>query len=230
MIFKNSQDDIVFDETTIPLTISKIGIKISGGADSAIVCYMLAKYLKEERPDAEIFPITGISDTRPYNKIFTERIIRKITDLTGFNFSKHYSMQVKTDSSKNYIDGQQELVNHATEQEGITCNVSGITCNPTKEDAPNLFSGKMLTKAPTDNRTRSIIKKEQFVFDGSKLLMKPLVNTDKKGVAEHYINNNVLEELFPLTRSCELRTHDFTKHCGECWFCQERLWGFGKLD
>ena len=57
---------------------------------------------------------------------------------------------------------------------------------------------------------------------------RPLINVDKKGVAEHYTRLGVLEELFPLTRSCEVHTTDFSEHCGECWFCKERLWGFGR--
>jgi len=55
-----------------------------------------------------------------------------------------------------------------------------------------------------------------------------LINVDKKGVHEHYVRLGVLEELFPLTRSCEIHTTDFSEHCGECWFCKERLWGFGR--
>lgn len=230
MIFKNSQDDVVFDENSIPKYISKIGIKISGGADSAIVCYMLAKYLQEERPNIQVFPITGVSDTRPYNKIFAENILKKIEHLTGFQFSKHYWMQVKTDSAQNYIKGQENIVDTAIRKEGINCMFNGITSNPSKEDAPILYTGKLASKAPVDDRTRSSIKKPRFYYKKNFLDVKPLINTDKKGVAEHYIRNNLLDELFPLTRSCELRTHDFSEHCKECWFCQERYWGFERYN
>ena len=43
MIIKNSQQDIVIDTTK-----KRIGVKISGGADSAIVMYMVSKYVAEE--------------------------------------------------------------------------------------------------------------------------------------------------------------------------------------
>jgi 7-cyano-7-deazaguanine synthase in queuosine biosynthesis len=36
-------------------------------------------------------------------------------------------------------------------------------------------------------------------------------------------------KIFPITRSCESWTNDFSKHCGECWWCKEREWGFGRL-
>ena len=48
MIFETSQDTI---EITIPAHVKRVGIKLSGGADSAIVCLMLAKYIVGERPD-----------------------------------------------------------------------------------------------------------------------------------------------------------------------------------
>ena len=55
MKFKNSQDDW---EINLPSHVTDIGLKISGGADSAIVAYMLAKYVSEERPDINIHPVT----------------------------------------------------------------------------------------------------------------------------------------------------------------------------
>ena len=55
------------------------------------------------------------------------------------------------------------------------------------------------------------------------------INIDKKGVAELYDYFGLMDTLFPLTRSCEDWTDDFSAHCGKCWFCLERLWGFGKL-
>lgn len=67
MIFKNSQQDIDFSKY-IPLNFTKIGIKLSGGADSAIVCYMLAKYVIAERSDITIYPITGIAEGKEYQK------------------------------------------------------------------------------------------------------------------------------------------------------------------
>ena len=42
MIIENSQDTIEFN---LPDEFDKIGIKLSGGADSAIVLYMLCKYI-----------------------------------------------------------------------------------------------------------------------------------------------------------------------------------------
>ena len=63
MIIKNSQQDIIIDESN---DVKVIGLKISGGADSAIVGYMLCKYVTEERPDIKILPITTIHTGKPF--------------------------------------------------------------------------------------------------------------------------------------------------------------------
>ena len=75
MLFKNSQDDY---KMSIDSSILRIGLKISGGADSALVAYMLAKYSEAERPDLKIYPITGVSEKKPFQAIFSKQVITKI--------------------------------------------------------------------------------------------------------------------------------------------------------
>ena len=58
---------------------------------------------------------------------------------------------------------------------------------------------------------------------------------DKQGLGKLYKEHDLMESLFPLTYSCEYYSRDKMygdvgdKHCGKCWWCQEREWGFGKL-
>ena len=138
MIFKNSQQDVDFSKY-IPLNFTKIGIKLSGGADSAIVCYMLAKYVMSERSDITIYPITGIADGKAYQKIFAEQVLLKITELTGVQFGTHYCATVRTDSSPNYTLDQNTLVNSLYKNKLIDMHLAGITANPTKDEAPSLY-------------------------------------------------------------------------------------------
>lgn len=35
------------------------------------------------------------------------------------------------------------------------------------------------------------------------------------------------QELYALTISCESLTDPDPIHCGDCWWCEERKWGFG---
>jgi len=58
----------------------------------------------------------------------------------------------------------------------------------------------------------------------------PFSNVDKKAIAELYEHYNLIDTLFPMTRSCEAETNYFSKHCGKCWWCGEREYGFGRLQ
>jgi 7-cyano-7-deazaguanine synthase in queuosine biosynthesis len=68
----------------------------------------------------------------------------------------------------------------------------------------------------------------------------PWANTNKKGIAEMYRDENLIDSLVPVTRSCEwdpkceyydvIGTVDpGLGHCGECWWCKEREWGFDQV-
>ena len=212
MKFKNSQDDW---EINLPSHVTDIGLKISGGDDSAIVAYMLAKYVSEERPDINIHPVTLVAVSKPYQYIYASTVLRKIEELTGIIFSKHHHSNVDGRNVDNYVKGITEFMDSLYQQNIFAYHYAGITANPTNEDAPELY-----TEGIPPGRTKKETKKDNWHL--------PLVNVDKRGVAEHYNTLGVMEELFPLTRSCESHTTDFSKHCGTCWFCKERYWGFGR--
>jgi|SaaInl5LU_22_DNA_1037371.scaffolds.fasta_scaffold06819_7 7-cyano-7-deazaguanine synthase in queuosine biosynthesis len=55
------------------------------------------------------------------------------------------------------------------------------------------------------------------------------INVDKKFVAGVYQENNLMESLFPITRSCvgtARGTDNFTRDCHQCFWCHERKWAF----
>ena len=112
---------------------------------------------------------------------------------------------------------------------------SGITCNPPEEEMKahgfyeqDGYCDRVVErdKGHPENYPIGEIELEPGVFKFN----RPFMQHDKRGVAELYSHFDVLEELFPLTRSCEKLTTDFSSHCGECWFCKEREWGYGVLD
>jgi hypothetical protein len=224
MIFKNSQDIIEFNDITIPTHIKKIGIKLSGGADSALACYMLTKYLKASRPDVVIHPITTVILAKPYQKIFAKQIVNKISELLDYkNFGEHFVAYTETYDRHRYLEVQDTHLQQLYNSNFINMHLSGISAVPDINDALELYE-EIETTGPTDNRFKETIKKNQQNGNA----FSPFINTDKKGIAEYYINLGILEDLFPLTRSCEVKTTDFSQHCGECWWCKERYWAFGR--
>ena len=196
MLFENSQDNWEID---LPENMKTLGLKISGGADSAIVCYMVAKYVTEERPDITIHPITAVASTKPFQQIFADKVLRKVESLTGIEFAPHQYRTIDSTTVENYINQQADLVNDVYASQGLQKHFSGLTANPTAEDAPELYDGTHALPGsfgPNDTDRSKGIEKKPNTF-------RPLINVDKKGVAEHYVRLSVLEELFPLTRSCD---------------------------
>ncbi len=88
MIFENSQDIITFE---LPKEYTNIGIKLSGGADSAIVLYMLCKYLKETNRRCEIIPMTVCHAGKAFQLQFATKVIFFMQDTFGTKFGKHYT-------------------------------------------------------------------------------------------------------------------------------------------
>jgi hypothetical protein len=74
-------------------------------------------------------------------------------------------------------------------------------------------TGKIIVKIKIDNHEYHFIR--------------PLSDLDKRDIFKIYKEENLLNDLYPLTFSCS--TPDAKQHCNTCWFCQERLWGFGKM-
>lgn len=220
MLFTCSQQQI---ELVVPPSIKKIGIKISGGADSALVCYMFSLLKRFEHPEIELIPITCIASSKPYQEIFSKRILSAICDRIGIDFGPHYLTTAVTGTREvgtpDYIVKQTQLVDDLFERTIIEGLASGITANP-PSGAVSEYGG------PIDDRTK-IPGQLKPVFNVRSWV--PLINIDKSGVSEFYSDLDLMAWLFPLTRSCEKHTHDFSHHCGECWFCKERLWGFSRL-
>lgn len=229
MIFSTDQDNIDFSPLHDYYTMdkNKWGLKLSGGADSALVLYMMVKFIQDNKYDVDIITMTAIQDSKPYNRIYAEKVIAKVAELTGYQFKpeNHYFVDARTETNELYIQDQESLVQGLIKDKKIDVRFAGITANPSPIDAPHLFDGKQT--GPCDDRSKSETKKP--IFNGQSVV--PLINTDKRGVADLYSQLGITNTLFPVTRSCEGRDHnnDFSTHCGECWFCQEREWGFGRL-
>ena len=217
-------------------------VKLSGGADSSIVYYAVCDKFKN-RDDINIICITLDTDLKNNYINSAKRIIEIVADLTGKRPYKHYTKLVPN-SMENYVNGQEDLQKLANHHDKIFRMYSGITMNPPvaklKEFATNNHErlGFPLSRLmyTIDNRD-----KERDVhlthphFDDSGFLF---AGGDKKTVKELYDKYDMMEKLYPYTFSCETAPY-FRKdinglrgepiHCGYCFFCLERWYGFGRL-
>ena len=210
------------------LFMKRIGIKMSGGADSAAVAYMLWKTIQENNIHCEVVVLT----TNHQGKSFQEHYAKKTIEYLNNKFHKvkvltHLVNQnpayYKDDytTSIGYIEYQEMLVTWAFENLDIEAIYTGITANPPKEIHEKFRPNSKRPVGPSDDRDNTT----------QDVTWNPLIYTDKKGVA-HIYDFFDIRDLFKITWSCEeyaWPTGRRESHCGKCWFCKEREWGFGEL-
>jgi hypothetical protein len=215
MIIKNSQQDIMID---LDRDVARVGIKMSGGADSSLLAYILAMYVSKERPDIQVIPITVVHTKKPYQLLYAKRVIDFIENVFGKIFSDH--LTDTCDSTSTYSSTQDNLMVKAYNENIIDVHFFGGNALPPM-DVVRSFKDELTV--PEREKT-SIPHPTKYLTS-----YRPFINIDKRGIAETYQTLNLIDTLYPITRSCEAYTHDFSQHCGECWWCEERLWGFGKI-
>ena len=247
MLIETTQGNIEF---TIPKHYKNIGYKVSGGADSAIVGWILCKTIVEEyNSEPVVYPITMDQPGKAYQVKFAKGVVAFLKlHWPTVTFGEHFTgigsepitvvdphMGDKGKANPNYNEDQRIITQKLLDQLKVRCIFNGVTANPSE------FVGQdkrhqQVSMPPERNKTGTPLPvqysqdpHEHPDFNGPGNVYSPLINIDKKGVKELYEHFGVLDTLFPLTRSCENWTDDFSSHCGVCWFCLERLWGFGRI-
>lgn len=213
---KNVQHDLKSVET--------IGMWMSGGADSSMLAWCLAKFIKDNNLDIKIQPLS-VRRGRPNNPIYAGNVIDFIEEDLNFKFNDHIVYYPpKNDPHQMEI---QEFMDR--DEENFNTNLiqimySGITCNPPENDTS-------ISKNKERKRDESSVK-PYFLEFHSGAFINPWSNINKKYLAKIYDYFNLTDKLFPLTYSCEGAAEDtntHTQHCGKCWWCEERMWAFGRL-
>ena len=212
-----------------------IGCMVSGGADSAILLYILARFIREERLGTRVYPITAELLRRPYNIRFASDVIDKVRKLTGFKFEQHLTFPIVnhrlniTDQMKaDTMSAYSKLFSNAFRLFTI---FDGITANPPTDK----IEVTEVSLRPADRDDTEVVTQKET----QKGLEVPFVRFDKRDIALLYKKMGILHELFPITRSCEGEAYEsdmFTLDCfgarpkgDECWWCKEREYGFGDL-
>mgnify|MGYP000636762849 CR=1 FL=1 len=247
MFISTSQSDILidFDDTH-----STVGIKLSGGLDSAIVFYMLCNHITLNKLKTAILPITLNDWAKPYHGEFSTRVIFWMkTHFPRVNILPH---AVKQSPDNGVYEQEQDIHLYETHQRiPFDIYFTGINKNPPPSVYLQFYNSKTeLLEGPeadrpgtdpisiehpyfwnTDGYWQIGKTKDNGVKKGNMTSISLLTNIDKKGVAELYDMFDLRQTLMLITRSCEnfdsVLTNNFTTHCHtECWWCHERHWGF----
>jgi len=227
-----------FGNTSIGIyTKGPVGVFLSGGADSAILLYILMKFGANK-----IIIYNLLHDRREHLwKEPMQKTVEICRQLTGF---KNYDVKVIQS-----INGSMRIyeINQYFQQqvkEGIVDIVyTGISAFPPNDvivNWPTLPKWLYESRKPNQDKSpwgmefsQSEMHKRNvspLALTWDKTIYNPFINKDKKDIASIYFDQNLVETLFPVTRSCENDSLSGIQHCGNCWWCKEREWAFGRLS
>lgn len=197
----------------IPIKQGPVGVLVSGGADSAMLLYLLMKYHADK---IYIFTLASSLKNNVNSKHAID-VVSKCSELTSNQNFIHLVSYCHTQTTDKLFKNADEYLENGT----INWLYTGITKNP-----PDKVLHEFQDYTTEDHaRDPKVIR--QTIYEDSKIIT-PFTNIDKKDLADLYKQHNLLETVFPLTRSCESLL-DLEGQCGICWWCEERKWGFGRL-
>jgi len=209
----------------------RIGISLSGGADSALLAYLILK-----ETDADIYFTTQIRmwKTRPWQRYiaqnvvawFKDRFTNRIEHIEGFippemeeptttNITDEYGKQKP--GNRIILRAHNEWVAHTY---NLDAWFAAVNKNP---DIP--IPGALEER---DNGVLPLHMKHMGID-----ICHPFVYIKKDWIIKQYYENKV-EDLLNITRSCEgeFEGLDYTTYipnqkvpiCGQCFWCKEREW------
>lgn len=193
------------------------GILVSGGADSAILLYMLLKYCPTP---VKVFTLCS-ADKQNVTKLTSTRVIDVCERLTGNTAASHVLKYVDSYNRQDFIGWINDLM-----VDDVDVMYSGNTRRPPDSVLSTFINSTnpTLLKRRDPNNPRPVYDPLNGKF------YSPFDVIDKSVIRTMYQKLGVINTLFPVTWSCERMDGITTHHCGNCWWCEERMWAFGKLE
>jgi len=236
-----------------------LGMRLSGGIDSAFLCYLtMAKF-----PNKKIIPITMYNKIRPAAVDSVNRVIDVLQilnpdsiivkpeigyfDTTGFTPTEEMRENfILTGNKYNPKDIFQNKWFRGLfdKYEGeLNIYFSGETHNPPIDVQDTLV---MSGEFPPDRNKKvpKLINKYSYK-EINRYEFKPFRNKTKKELASWVKQLGLMKTLFPITETCELETIHYDMYselfnieyknpgiepCRRCWPCREKWWAYGYYD
>ena len=218
----------------IPEKYKKIGVNCSGGADSSILLLMVVQYLIDNgRTDTTVSVSTCSNDKKGrWNGRRAADVIEYVIQKTKFaNFDLHYTYYRDVQDTKYFHQVESKLF----ADDRIDVFVSGITSNPPVGESVLNARGQTIVLSDEMLPERTGTNHALWYYNNGQSFYTPFANVDKRFIASMYKQYNAMD-LFDSTRSCESIPNEGedikefeTTPCGNCWWCLERKWAFGRL-
>lgn len=202
-----------------------IGIAMSGGADSLMLCYLVANTIKKLKLNSSIQPYNGYDIHVPHDSNAAVKtlptLIRKFPTVdikwpisTVFNSNGE-------DNKMDYITKLRKALAGAT----FTRHITGITLGPpykVQNSWPKTVSNQRIRRIP------NYMSESESAWDDWPLETTPFKNIDKRFVIQCYKDFKQMK-LFHQTVSCTTPTNG-NKPCGKCWWDYEREWALNEVQ
>jgi hypothetical protein len=206
-------------------TWSKIGINMSGGADSAILCYNICNYILKNKLDITVHTISHVRgwQVKPWQRHVRLDVIKKLKSMFAtIKFIEHENYiptEIEYSVIGDIIPIDDELKSGDKIENssyalwvGYTNNLDALYCSTTRN--PNFLSD-IKDIAPDRTMTDINLQKKSLVYRRENIQEHPLqiqpfiYHTKEEVIADYFLYD--IEYLLDTTRSCEGHTSSLYK-------------------
>jgi len=198
-----------------------IALSMSGGADSTLLCYLLANTIQQKKLNTIIQPYNGYDLWAPIDSSGVPNIIKFIRNkFPTVSIEWPISTIFNTDGA-GYNDGDKNsyinpLIEKLKKHKLVDLVMNGVTMGPPLE-AQQLLSGQH----PIIRLLGHHLWNE---VENASDHLAPFKYVDKQFIIQCYKDFEI-DDLLELTNSCTAPQGN----CGECWWCQERAWAIREV-
>lgn len=221
----------------------KISVSLSGGADSALLAYILCNKIKENNVNIEMHIISHIRcwKTKPWQEWDSLRVynylVNAFPNIVFFRHTNFIAPDLEwADKGPTLIDEYGKLVSgdniqirsyaeYICKKNNIDIYFNAVTRNPRNVN----FKGLPTRDIESNEKNKHLEFMEHMGF----LAAHPFRFIEKNQILKKYKELDIMD-LFHTTRSCEgvFPEIDYKSYipnqevpiCGECFWCKERQW------
>ena len=233
-----------FDNLLIPLNPNwkRAVINLSGGADSALLAFMICKTAEDNNYDFRLDVLSYIRmwKTRPWQSSIAENVYNwlknRFPDIIGERYTMYIPPELECGAIGTIKIGKEQercldaviglsYSRYLQYQNKYAAVYNATTLNPSS----STHDSRCIDRDNVPARTENVAMLDK----DTGWLLVPFRLTEKDWVLQQYINNDILD-LLNITRSCEgeftditLETYTVGQHipeCGTCFWCEERNW------